>query len=222
MREKQFVSGEFFHIFNKSISGYRIFKDPSNAGRFINVLDYYNNLTVSESFSKAIRRNVFTPQNLLYPKETPLLKFISYCVMPDHYHLLVKILKDYWLSKYMNNVESAFSHFFNIKFERKGPLWESNFKVVRITSNEQLLHVSRYIHLNPTSSSLVDKPEDWEFSSYRDFITDEKVLEIYLPEISIRNKIHYRRFVEDQKDYQRKLKLIRNMILESQVGRRSV
>src|SRR3989338_4656969 len=105
MRVKTFISGEFFHVFNKSIAGFGIFKDPSNARRFIDVLNYYNNLIISESFSKALRRKVFQPQNLLYPKETPLLKYICYSIMPDHYHLLVKIIKDYSLSKYINDVE---------------------------------------------------------------------------------------------------------------------
>lgn len=214
MREKQFVNGEFFHIFNKSIAGFGIFKDPTNADRFVNILDYYNSSIVSESFSKAIRRKVYNSQNLLYPKDSGVLKFISYCIMPDHYHILVKILKSHVLSKYMNDIEDSFTRYFNIRFDRKGPLWQTNFKAVRITSNEQLLHGSRYIHLNPTSSNLVEKPEDWDFSSYPDFITDEKILTKFVTEISIKSMDQYKKFVEDQKDYQKKLKFIKKFRLE--------
>ena len=214
MREKQFVSGEYFHVFNKSIAGYGIFKDPSNAERYIHTLDFYNSSIVSESFSKAIRRKVYLPQNLVYLKENPLIKFISYCIMPDHYHLIIRMIKNHSLSKYINDVENSFTHFFNLKFERKGPLWQTNFKAVRIISNEQLLHGTRYVHLNPTSSGLVDKPENWEFSSYRDFITDEKILKTFVKDISIKSIGNYKKFVEDQKDYQRKLKLIRKLMFD--------
>jgi len=214
MREKQFVEGEYFHIFNKSIAGFGIFKDPVNATRFVNVLDYYNNLIVVESFSKAVRSKLFIPQNLLYPKENRLLKFISYCVMPDHYHLVVKILKSHLLFKYINDIENSYTHYFNLKFDRIGPLWQTSFKALRIISNEQLLHVTRYVHLNPTSSNLVDKPEEWDHSSYRDFITDERILNNYITDISINSIKHYKKFVVDQKDYQRKLKLIRKLMLD--------
>ena len=134
--------------------------------------------------------------------------------MPDHYHLLVKILKERIFSKYINDVENSFTRFFNIKFERKGPLWQTDFRAVRIKSNEQLLHVSRYVHINPTTSFLVKKPEDWKLSSYRDFINDDKVLSEYINEISIRSGKEYKKFIDDQIDYQRKLKQIRRLTLD--------
>jgi len=134
--------------------------------------------------------------------------------MPDHYHLLIKILRYNCLSKYISDIENSFTRYFNLKFSRKGPLWQSTFKAVRIKTNYQLLHTSRYIHLNPTTSNLVIKPEDWQFSSYHKFIKNEKVLQNVVTEISIDKPLLYKKFVEDQIDYQRKLRLIKKMILE--------
>jgi putative transposase len=94
--------------------------------------------------------------------------------MPDHYHLLLKILKNKYLSKYISDVENSFTRYFNIRFKRKGPLWQTSFKAVRIKNDQQLLHVSRYIHLNPITANLVNRSEDWKFSSYQDFINDKK------------------------------------------------
>jgi putative transposase len=128
--------------------------------------------------------------------------------MPDHYHLVVKVLVKKAVSKYMSDVENSFSRFFNIKSKRKGPLWQSVFKFVRINTNEQLIHVTRYVHLNATTSLLVDNPEDWTFSSYKYFVKDKKYLE-YASEISIQSPDHYKKFVEDRKDYQKKLKFIK-------------
>lgn len=210
-----FPSGEIFHICNKSIANYGIFKDLNNAQRFINVLDYYNSKLILKSFSHFLLKNKnFKCESLLYPKEQSYVKFIAYCIMPDHYHLLIKILNKNYLSKYIGDLENSFSKYFNIKFARKGPLWQSSFRAVHISTNKQLLHISRYIHINPTSSNLVERPEDWFFSSYKDYIVDENVLKTYVGEISIKDPKYYQKFTEDQIDYQRKLKSIKRLILE--------
>jgi REP-associated tyrosine transposase len=214
MKREKFVEGGIYHVFNKSIAGYGIFKDIKIADRFVKVLDYYNKTSVTYSLSKALIKKKYFPNNLLYPKSNALIKFISYCFMPDHYHLLIKILSNNCLSKFINNVENSFTRYFNIRFERKGPLYQTAFKTVRINSNEQLLHVSRYIHLNPTTAGLVQKPEDWMFSSYQEFITNDKILKEIMTEISIKSINAYKKFVEDQKDYQRKLARIKKFLLD--------
>ncbi len=213
-RKDKFIEGGIYHIFNKSISNYGIFKDFNNSRRFLSVVGYYNNRSITKSFSQFIIRKKFNYQNIIYPTDFPYVKFLSFCIMPDHYHFLLKILVDNTLSKLMGTIENSFTRYFNIKFDRKGPLWQSAFKSVEIGSNEQLLHVSRYIHLNPTTSNLVDKPEDWHFSSYKDFITDEKILKRFIKEISIDDIKTYKKFVENNIEYQRELKRIRKLILE--------
>ncbi|MEK6953157.1 MAG: transposase [Nanoarchaeota archaeon] len=152
--------------------------------------------------------------NLFIYTKTPSVKIISYCIMPDHYHLLIKILLNNYLSKYINDLQNSFSRYFNIRFKRKGPLWQSRFRSIKVKTNEQLLHVSRYIHLNPTTSKLVNKPEDWEFSSYKRFIKDENLLKNSITEISIKNRFIYKKFCENQINYQQKLKVIKKILLE--------
>jgi len=118
------------------------------------------------------------------------------------------------LSKYISDVENSFSRYFNIKFKRKGPIWQSRFRSVEVKTDEQLLHVSRYIHLNPTTDYLVDKPEDWKFSSYKEYINNDTVLKEQMKEITINNPSLYKKFCEDQIDYQRNLKRIKKLMLE--------
>lgn len=132
--------------------------------------------------------------------------------MPDHYHLLIKMIVENALSKYINIIENSYSRYLNKKINRKGPLWQTRFKTVKIKNNEQLLHVSRYIHLNPTTSGLVKKPEDWGASSYHYFINGPFLEKV--PEISIRKIDNYKKFTEDQIDYQKKLKIIKRKLLE--------
>lgn len=211
---KKFPAGSIFHVFNKSIANFGIFRNPKNAQRFIETLDFYNNINVKNKFSIAKTTGEYGYQNLLIPKKEGLIKFISYCIMPDHYHLLVKILVDDVFSKYVSDVENSYSRYLNLKLKRKGPLWQARFQAVRIKTNEQLLHVSRYINLNPTTGGLVEKPEDWPFSSYKDLIIQPKFLEEFLTEISINDPLDYKKFVEARKDYQRKLKMIKKLIFE--------
>ncbi len=213
-KKNYFLKDEFYHVFNKSISNYGIFKDDKEKEKFITTLDYYNKNKRKISLSAYLNKIGDYLPNLNEQEDYSGIKFICYCIMPDHYHLLVKIIKDNFLSKYVSDVENSFSRSFNIKFNRSGPLWQSRFKSVRISSHEQLLHVTRYIHLNPTTSYLVSKPEDWQYSSYMKFISSQKFLKKKVSEISISNPKMYKRFVEDQIDYQRKLKLIKKQMID--------
>ena len=213
MRKNKFYDDCFYHVFNKSIANFGIFTKPKNSSRFIEALSYYNNLKIELSLSIYQRRNSIDT-NLLIPKDQSIAKIISYCIMPDHYHLLVKINHAKKFSKYINNVEDSFSRYFNLKNNRKGPLWQSVVKSVYIESNEHLLHVSRYIHLNPTTKYLVNKPEDWVLSSYKDIISDDRYLKEYIKEISIDSCSDYKKFVENNIDYQRELKHIRKLMID--------
>lgn len=211
---KKIIRGEIYHVFNKSIANYGIYRDCNNSHRFIEVLDYYNNLAVTKSYSRFLRDNNYKePANLIIPKDKAIVKFLSYCIMPDHYHLLIKSLTNFFF-KFINDVENSFTRYFNLKFKRKGPLWQSDYKAVRIRTNEQLLHVSRYIHLNPVTNVLVLKPEQWQFSSYKQIIANHKILSRDLREISINTPWAYKKFVEDQIDYQKKLKIIRMLLFD--------
>jgi putative transposase len=212
-RKRYFKTGDFFHICNKSISNFKILNDENNCHRFIKTLGYYNNLTQKTNLGNYLKKETDFYPDLLIPNENSLVKYISFSLMPDHYHLLIKILHDNCLSKYINNIQNSFSRYFNLKFNRKGPLWQSRFKAIKIKTNEQLLHVCRYVNINSTTSGLVKNPEDWKFSSYKNIITNSKYLSL-LTEISIRKRRDFKKFAENHKDYQRRLKLIKKMILE--------
>lgn len=212
-RRDKFIEGEIYHVFNKSISNYGIFKDLANSQRFVNTFQHYNNRLSLKSYSDFNKRTKYNYGNVINPIENTFCKVLSYCIMPDHYHFLLKILKSDIFSKLIGNMENSFSRYFNIKFDRRGPLWQNSFKVVKIRFDDQLLRVSRYIHLNPVVKRLVDRPEDWIYSSYKDFITDQSVLK-NIKEINIGNIIDYKKFVENNDDYLKELKNIKKLTLE--------
>ncbi|KKP86816.1 MAG: hypothetical protein UR89_C0013G0004 [Candidatus Roizmanbacteria bacterium GW2011_GWA2_35_8] len=213
--KRDIIENYIYHIFNKSIANYGIFTDKINSQKFLDTLYYYNQESIGKSFSQFLITNKdFHCSSLIKIEKNLKNKFLAYCIMPDHYHLLLKILVNTNFSKYLSDVENSYSRYFNLKFKRKGPLWQSAFKSVLIESEEQLLHVSRYIHLNPTSGNLVERPEDWDFSSYKEYIKDDEILGKYITEIPIQTKGTYRKFVEGNISYQRRLKIIKKAMID--------
>jgi REP element-mobilizing transposase RayT len=94
---------------------------------------------------------------------------VAYCLMPNHYHLLV-CPHDDSLSRRMQRFSISYTKAINRRYDRVGPLFQGQFQALLVDCNEHLLHLSRYLHLNPVVTGLVGKPEDWEFSSYRDYV----------------------------------------------------
>ena len=205
MRKETLKSDKIYHIYNKSIAGYKIFNNNSSK-RFLMILNHYNEDSVMK-LSRFIRNaDNFKETDLLIPEDSHIVKYLAYNIMPTHYHISVKILKENLAYQYLNNIGNAFTRYFNLKYKRKGPLWQSSFQSVRVKTSEQMLHLSRYIHLNPTTANLVKKPEDWPFSSYKKYIESNYYLKKILNEITTDDNLKYKKFCENQIDYQRSLK----------------
>lgn len=213
-RKEIIVPNQIYHVCNKSIANFKIFKYKDNVDRFLYSLDYYNQNKFNKRFSYYLKTYKYLFKNMLTNTDKSFhVKFIAYCIMPDHYHLLIKTQNSFF-TNFISKVENSYSKYFNIKYSRRGPLWQSRYRIVRIQSDDQLLHVSRYIHLNPTTSNLVSKPEDWLFSTYKDYISNTNLLKKILNEITIIAPKQYKTFVENQIDYQRKLRTIKKLLLE--------
>ena len=105
---------------------------------------------------------------LRYHLLTADLDLLAYCLMPNHYHLLVKS-QGGDISKGMQSVVLAYTKAINHRFDRSGSLFEGTFKAIEVSTSEYLCHLVRYIHLNPVKAGLVDRPEEWEFSSYPEY-----------------------------------------------------
>ncbi|MBI3384739.1 transposase [Candidatus Gottesmanbacteria bacterium] len=136
--------------------------------------------------------------------------------MPTHFHFTLQQTEDFGIYKFLHKISNSYAHYFNIKHETSGPLFEPNFEAVHVETDEQILHLSRYIHLNPVTAYLVDKPEDYSYSSYKHYIGLEKLDFVY-PSIILdqfRSIKDYEKFVMARKDYQRDLAKIKHLIIE--------
>lgn len=216
-RKNELVTECYYHIFSRSIAGFEIFTKREEYQRMLETILYYNDKNTPCSFvlyPEFIKRIKNTKETL--PVKKPVVSILSYCLMPTHIHLVLKQLEENGIKKLMASVLQSYAQYFNHKIKRKGPLWESRFKNVPVKTDEQLSHLTRYIHLNPVTSYLIDKPEQWEFSSYREYLgltPSDKGICHYKDVFDMKSK-DYKEFVEDRIAYQRELARIKSLTLE--------
>jgi putative transposase len=136
--------------------------------------------------------------------------------MPTHIHFILKQLKKNGISAFMRLILDSYTRYFNIKHQRKGPLWQSRFKNVLVESDEQMYHLTRYIHLNPVTAGLVEKPEQWMPSSYLEYIQqgNKKQRTCRFEDILTIQPLEYKDFVENRVNYQKELALIKHLVLD--------
>ena len=217
-RKDSLVNGQVYHVFTKSIAGYKIFNNSEEYSRFISTVRYYQKEKPLAKFCKYVELAELRKNKTFFLKSESdeIVGIIAYCVMPTHVHFILKQLKDSGISTFMSHTLNSYTRFFNIKHKRKGPLWQGRFKSVLVSSEEQLLHLTRYVHLNPVTSYLVDDPENWLSSSYLEYVNKnngndglcdfDDLLEI--------EPASYNKFVKQRAGYQRDLQLIKDLILE--------
>lgn len=221
MRKDLLVNGQYYHILNRSIAKYEIFNSPDDFLRFVSILDLYRFIDFEYSYSIFSRLSLPLQQiitsNLRKNSKTSV-QIVAYCIMPTHFHLILKQLTDNSISTYISKVLNSYSKSFNLVHKRKGPLWEGRFKNVLITTDEQLLHLSRYLHLNPVSTGLVQKPEKWQFSSYQEYIGKEKQGICDFADVINIDPVNYKKFVLERISYQKELSKIKKYLLENYSG----
>ncbi len=215
MRNPALVNGNIYHIFTKSIAGYRIFRSDEDYARMREAIKFYRyaNPPIKLSiYLRMIEKDVTFHK--YFQDKDHLVEIIAYCLMPTHIHLILKQLKDKGISTYMKNILDSYTRYFNTKNKRKGPLWQGRFGSVIIENDEYLLHLTRYIHLNPVSDNITETPENWPYSSYHEYINraGDKICNIS-PYIKM-DPQNYKKFVSTRKDYQRHLSEIKHLILE--------
>lgn len=215
------VTNQTYHIFNRGIDHRPTFPNSIQLKRAINVINYYRFSNLPISLSKFLKTSKETRENImldLRKKNSKLVEIFSYCLMPNHFHFLVKQLQDKGISRFMANFQNSYTRYFNTQEERTGPLFLDQFKSVIIETDEQFLHVSRYIHLNPLTSFVVkdfDSLKEYSWSSLSEYRENTPVIcELNSILNFFKQKEDYLSFVKDQANYQRELHIIKHLLLE--------
>lgn len=143
-RREDFSVGDFYHVYNRGLLRQIIFPKRSFYERFLTRL---GDCLLTYDFS-----------------------LHAYCLMPNHFHLLLQQNGNWSLTDMMNSLQASYSKYLNIRLNKKGQVFEGRFKAKRIDGDEYLLQVSKYIHLNPLKAGLVDKLLLYRWSSYQSYV----------------------------------------------------
>lgn len=164
---RQFTENGYYHIYNRGVEKRRIFQDRDDYNSFVYYLKTY--LSPLEELNK---EDKILKVNLEKNNLSAEVELLAFCLMPNHFHLLLHQKTKDGISKFMKQIANAYTQYFNNRYQRVGALFQGKFKAVKIDTDEYILHLSRYIHLNPIErgASLAE----FEWSSYLDYLGKEK------------------------------------------------
>ncbi len=219
IRKIPLVGGEYYHIFSRGNSKQKIFLDNKDRERFLQLL-YLCNSERSVNFREQIIRAKINVWD--FEKGIPIVSIGAWVLMPNHFHLYLttnvevakaRLWQDDAISIFMHKVLTAYSKYFNAKYQRTGSLFEGKFKSVHINKDNQAKYLFSYMHLNPLK--LIDSKwkekgiknkkkaifflNSYKWSSYTDY------LEIIRPENKIINRINFLDYFKTKHDFQKEI-----------------
>lgn len=219
-RQNLLVSGEYYHVFNRGVAKQATFVNRSDYERAMLTLEYYRftNPPIKLSKFKDLSTEDKSKIELeLRHKDDRLVDILSFVIMPNHFHFLLKQNMDGGISKYVSQFTNSYTRYFNTKNNRVGPMFQGVFKSVQVESSEQLIHLSRYIHLNPYVSSLVTKSElaAYPWSSLPIYLGRPNNLIDFQPVMSqFTGNQKYQDFVFNHSDYARELEIVKHLAID--------
>lgn len=160
LRHTYFVSGEYYHVYNRGNSKQKIFLNEADYNRFLKTL-FLCNSELNVNFRNIIDA---TKDPLTFEREKTLVDIGAFCLMPNHFHLLLREKEDKNISLFMKKLLTAYVMYFNKKYHRTGSLFEGKFKSEHAGTNNYLKYLFSYIHLNPVK--LIDPK--WRIEGIKD------------------------------------------------------
>lgn len=200
---KQYVKNGYYHIYNRGVDKRTIFQNENDYVVFLRFLKEYL-LPPGHPDLDVLRE--------ISPRRLPVncfneVELLAYCLMPNHFHLLVKQITEKGLIRFMRALSTNYVMYFNHKYSRVGPLFQGNYKAALIDEDPYFLYISGYIHANPaeliTRVGPLQKLEDYSFSSYPFYLGDKRcewvkpddVISVFKE--NTKSKSSYKEFVED-------------------------
>lgn len=152
-----YIKESFYHVYNRGVEKRNIFLDEQDYSVFLSYLQTY----LSPKDEDTLKSIIASPETLPKEKDNALkllhlknyskdIELICYALLPNHFHLLLR-QHDSVLNHFMNSLGTRYGMYFNRKYRRQGVLFQDVYKAVGVETEEQLLHLSRYIHRNPTN-----------------------------------------------------------------------
>ena len=173
LRKEKFLLGEYYHIYSRIILNVPEFENKDNANKLAQTFLLANSTNSGKAFDY-LRNNInISLKDALKISKSgeKLTEVLCYAIMPNHYHFLVKEIREKGITDFIRKCNTSIAKYINTKTGRKGPLFESRFKSKHIHSNDYLLRLSVYINLNPLDF-LIGK--DWRENKIKDWESARK------------------------------------------------
>lgn len=195
-RLKVYVPEAYYHIYNRGLNKRVIFKDDYDYSVFLNLLKRYLS-----------GEPIKDKQGRLYESLHGEIELLAFCIMPTHFHLLVYQKDSQAMTKLLHKITTSYTAYFNKKYKRSGPLFQDRFKASRISKDDYLLHISRYIHLNPKDYT------NWQYSSL-DYYVNKKKTDWVMPGriLDLFGNDNYLAFLKDYEAHKKMLDEIKDQL----------
>lgn len=209
-----FANEHFYHIFNRGVEKRKIFLNERNYQRFLETLHYYQFSEPKPRFS--YRNRLHNMRHKTFDNNSKIVEIVCYCLMPNHFHLLLRQIKENGIQEFIRKVANSYTKYFNTKYKRVGHLLQGPFKAVLVETDEQLLHLSRYIHLNPYVAGITKDWQRFPYSSFQEFsgasppflCSTNHILNFF------KDIKDYEKFISDHQGYALELEKIKSLLLE--------
>lgn len=188
------IPDSYYHVYGRGNNRRKIFRDQQDFYYFISLFERH--LSINERQDKSGRS---------YPHLRGQIELLCYCLMSNHFHILLYQVEQGAMSRLMRAIMTSYGCYYNKKYKSSGPIFESRYKASLITNDEYLMHISRYIHLNPG---------DWQAYPYSsihayfgvgrpEWLSPEKVIDLF------GSTPVYADFLDDYVDYKKSLNVIK-------------
>jgi len=186
-KRPNFITDEIYHIYNRGVEKREVFLNEKDYLRFIHGMCEFNNIAPALNLSYRLLKSDFNRD------KKPFVEILYFCLMPNHYHILLRQLIDTGITEFMRKIGTGYTNYFNTKNSRVGPLFQGKFKAIHISKEAHLLYLPHYIHLNPLDLVMPEWREQrirdtqkalkflksYRWSSYLDYIGQKNFPEIF-------------------------------------------
>ncbi len=211
-RKNKLTTGEFYHVYNRGVDRRVIFNDGKEYDRFVALL-YLCNSSLPVELHK-VEKNWSLTEALTTNRLDTLVDIGAYCLMPNHFHILLKEKIDGGISLFMKKISNGFTGYFNIKHHRTGSLFEGTFKSQYVNNDNYLKYLFAYIHLNPVGiidlgwkeKKIADKARACEFLNTYSYSSIHEYKGVKRQESVILNRAAFPHYFESTSDFNSLLK----------------
>ena len=166
-RVKIYIENSYYHVYNRGVDKQNMFIEDIDYRIFLKYLKEALSEPIKKKKAVDVQGRSFNAIEYQVKNFEKTISLIAFCLMPNHFHLLIKQHQKYSMESFMRSLSTRYVSYFNKKHERVGPLFQGRYKAALVTSDKYLLHLSRYIHLNPME---IGSDTTAAYSSYANYL----------------------------------------------------